>query len=293
VTARRCLGGLAMLVLTVQSPAASAQHHGGTHSHSSTPTVQPGPGPAHRSLGGLGAAGGGFGFGFGYGFPFYATAGPNGVFTFAPPIPFMGPGGFPGMPGFVPAPAGLGRGPVAPAPPPGFGGAGIADQAANKNKRKDPAKAVQLTTLGDRHFRVGNLKKADDRYQQAARLDSDSAAPRLRLAQVALVREQYAEAANRIREAEAAQPGWIVTAPDIQAIYGEPADFARHLARLESYLQIHPDDRDAWLVLGAQFYLSGRTGRAADVFQRLNDPKRRSDAALTAFLNATNQHEAK
>ena len=38
---------------------------------------------------------------------------------------------------------------------------------------------------------------------------------------------------------------------------------------------------------------SGRTGRAADVFQRLNDPRRKSDAALTAFLDATNQHEAK
>ena len=139
---------------------------------------------------------------------------------------FMGPGGFPGMPGFNPVPVAIGRGPVAPPPPPGFGGAGVADQALNKNKRKDPARAVQLTTMGDRLFRVGNLKKAEERYQQAARLDSDSAAPRMRLAQVALVREQYAEAANRIREAETAQPGWIVTAPDIQAIYAEPADFA-------------------------------------------------------------------
>jgi tetratricopeptide (TPR) repeat protein len=233
------------------------------------------------------------GFGFGYGIPYYATAGPNGVFTYAPPLLFMGPGGLAGIPRFVPVPVVVDRGPVAPAPPPGFGGAAVADQAPNKNTRKDPARAVQLTTMGDRLFRVGNLKKAEERYHQAARLDGDSAAPRLRLAQVALVREQYAEAANRIREAETAQPGWIVTAPDIQSIYAEPADFARHVSRLESYLQIHPDDRDAWLVLGAEFYLSGRTGRAADVFQRLNDPRRRSDAALAAFLDATNQNEAK
>ena len=120
--------------------------------------------------------------------------------------------------------------------------------------------------------------------------DVASAGPRIRLAQVALVREQYAEAAHRFREAETAQPGWIVTAPDIQGIYGEPAEFAGRLARLESYLQVHPDDRDAWLVLGAEWYLSGRTARAADVFLRLNDPARKSDIALAAFLDATNQH---
>jgi hypothetical protein len=293
VNARRYLGGLALVVLIVPLPAARAQRHGGTYAHHSNPPVHHGggPSPTHRSVGGLGAVSGGFGLG--YGIPYYAMAGPNGVSTYVPPLLFMGPGGFPGMPGLNPFPVAIGRGPVAPPPPPGFGGAGIADQAVNKIKRKDPARAVQLTTMGDRLFRVGNLKKAEERFQQAARLDSDSAAPRLRLAQVALVREQYAEAANQIREAEAAQPGWIVTAPDIQAIYAEPADFARHLARLESHLQIHPEDRDAWLVLGAQFYLSGRTGRAADVFQRLNDPRRRPDAALTAFLDATNQHEAK
>ena len=92
-----------------------------------------------------------------------------------------------------------------------------------------------------------------------------------------------------MREAETAEPGWIITAPDIQSIYGEPADFNRTLAHLESYLQVHPDDRDAWLVLGAQWFLTGRTAKAADVFKRLNDPKRKPDVALAAFLDASNQ----
>jgi cytochrome c-type biogenesis protein CcmH/NrfG len=155
--------------------------------------------------------------------------------------------------------------------------------------RKDPARSAQLVTVGDRLFRSSNVKKAEERYLQAARHDPGSATPLVRLAQVALVREQYGEAARRIRDAERAQPGWIVTAPDIQALYGEPSDFARHLARLESHLQVHPEDRDAWLVLGAQWYLSGRTARAADVFLRLNDPKRQPDIALAAFLQATKQ----
>jgi tetratricopeptide (TPR) repeat protein len=144
-------------------------------------------------------------------------------------------------------------------------------------------------TLGDRLFRGGNLKRAEERYQQAARADATQAAPYLHLVQIALARGKYAAAANRLREAETAQPGWIVTAPDIQAIYGEPAEFAHQIARLESYVQSHPQDRDAWLVLGAEWFLTGRTTRAADVFQRLNDPNRKPDIALAAFLDASNQ----
>jgi tetratricopeptide (TPR) repeat protein len=186
------------------------------------------------------------------------------------------------------------RGPLLPPPVPGL----VAPRpGANfrppKLKPGDPVRAGQLITIGDRLFRAGNLKKAEERYQQAMRTALDLAAPRIRLAQVAIARGNYTEAANRVREAEIAEPGWIITAPDIQSIYGEPAEFSRNLSRLESYLQVHPDDRDAWLVLGAQWFLTGRTARAADVFKRLDDPKRKPDVALAAFLDASNQAEAK
>jgi tetratricopeptide (TPR) repeat protein len=175
-------------------------------------------------------------------------------------------------------------------PPPGFldRNGGLAGNQA-KAKPADPARSAQLTTLGDRLFRAGNLKKAEERYLQAMRAAPDLAAPRVRLAQVALARGHFADAATRLREAETAQPGWILNAPDIQTIYGEPTEFARSLARVESYLQAHPDDRDGWLVLGAQLFLSGRTTKAADVFKRLDDPNRKSDVALAAFLDASNQ----
>jgi tetratricopeptide (TPR) repeat protein len=166
------------------------------------------------------------------------------------------------------------------------------DSRANL-KHGDPVRAGQLITVGDRLFRAGNLKKADERFQQAMRAAPDLAAPRARLAQVALARGNYTEAANRLREAETAEPGWIITAPDIQSIYGEPAEFARSVARLESYLQVHPDDRDGWLVLGAQWFLTGRTAKAADVFKRLDDPRRKPDVALAAFLAASNQAQSK
>lgn len=72
-------------------------------------------------------------------------------------------------------------------------------------------------------------------------------------------------------------------------LYGEPSEFARAVGRIETHLQTNPDDRDAWLLLGAEWFLSGRTAKAANVFKRLNDPARKPDIALAAFLDASNQ----
>jgi len=211
---------------------------------------------------------------------FIATATPSGiVYTLVPPF---------GSTILVPGSTSH-NGPVAPLPPPGLIRPARDEIPVVKVRRGDAARAAQVMTMGDRMFRISNWKRAEERYLQATRLDPGSAGPLIRLSQIAFVREQYREAADRLREAEAAQPGWIVTAPDVQALYSEPIDFAKHVARLESHLHAAPDDRDAWLVLGAEWYLSGRTGKAADVFLRLDDPHRRPDPALAAFLDATNQ----
>jgi len=144
--------------------------------------------------------------------------------------------------------------------------------------------------IGDRLFRAGNTRRAAERYEQAARADANSAAPLVRLAQTALLHGRYTEAANRFREALTADPGWLAKATDIESIYGEPGDFANQIAKLESHLQANPGDRDAWLVLGAQWFLSGRTRKAADIFLRLSD--RRPDPTLGAFLDATTPDDA-
>jgi cytochrome c-type biogenesis protein CcmH/NrfG len=156
---------------------------------------------------------------------------------------------------------------------------------AVKTKKPEATKAGQMTVLGDRLFRAGNLRKASDRYDQALRLDPHSAEPRIRLAQIALVRGQFAEAAHQIREAIMVDRDWLAKAGDIESLYSEPADFAKQIEKLESHLQASPNDRDAWLVLGAEWFLSGRTRKAADVFLRLAD--RKPDRALEAFLDAT------
>jgi cytochrome c-type biogenesis protein CcmH/NrfG len=166
--------------------------------------------------------------------------------------------------------------PIEPDPPgPAF------PRAAN---REDPQRAAQWLKMGDRHFRVKDLVRATTRYEQALRYDETSAAPRVRLAQVAIARGQYREAVMRLREAQAAEPGWLAFAEDVQGLFPEPADFAAMIGRLETHLQAHPEDRDAWLILGAQWFLSGRSQQAADAFARLTD--RQPDSMLAAFLDA-------
>ncbi len=289
--------GTGVLTTALALPTAMAQRSGHSGSgwvahHVSGRTMVGGIGGGLNRGSGIGiggGVGGGFGgWGFGPWLPYYAVGMPGGIFTYVPPMLPMAPGGF--VPMMPPQPL-VDRAPIAPPPPAGMMIPANQNRPANKGtqKAKDAGRAAQLVVMGDRLFRGNNTKKAEERYAQATRLDPSSAAPLVGLAQIALVREQYGEAARRLREAETAQPGWIAVAHDIQSVYGEPGDFARHLARLESHLQAHPDDRDAWLVLGAEWYLSGRTARAADVFLRLNDPKRRPDIALSAFLRATNQ----
>jgi hypothetical protein len=220
--------------------------------------------------------------------PFYAPFGPGG-FGYYPGLG-MGPSPF-GFSPFAPMrpwPPG-GSGPLLPPPPPNLVGNPPQEPAKPARAPGDAKRSAQLMTIGDRLFRAGNLKKAEERYLQAIRASADLAAPYVRLAQIAIVRGNYQVAANRLREAETAQPGWLETATDIQSIYGEPADFAKQISRLETHVQIHPDDRDAWLILGAEWFLSGRTARAADVFLRLDDPRRKADIALAAFLDASNQ----
>lgn len=150
--------------------------------------------------------------------------------------------------------------------------------------RRQVEQAQERLTVGDRYFRAGEYRRASVRYQEAIDADPDDPQPYVRLAQVAVARGEYGEAANRFREAQMVRPGWMLAARDVQNLFGDPTDFARVLSTLESYLQTHPEDRDGWLVLGAELYLSRRTDRAADCFVRLTD--RAPDSTLSAFLDA-------
>ncbi len=218
----------------------------------------------------LGAVGSGYGsYGYGYGPCLYRLGGyrspRRSVMAF--PVP-VGQGG-----------GGL----MLPMPPQGV----LAPNPPAAARRTNPARAKELVEIGDRSFRAGNTKRAEEKFLLAAKADPTAPAPHVHLAQVSLARGDYAAAADHLRDAVtvANDPGWLINAPDIQSIFAEPADFAKQLARLESHLQANPNDRDAWFVLGAECYLSGRSRQASDVFQRLSD--RRPDEALSAFIDAS------
>ncbi len=299
--AARTMHCLGVAILLLAPGNTRAQHGGGGHMHGGGGGPMVYGGGHHHGMGGLplAAVGPGYGYagygvaGFGYGLPPIFVGG--GYYSSYNPalMPWAFNGFGPGS-GMMSPPMPV-RGPRVLAPPqPGAawpnGNGNVVKPTATRN---DPARAAQLLKFGDRLFRAGNLKKAEERYLQALHVASNQAAPHFRLAQIALTRGHYAAAANRLRDAETAEPGWVLTAPDVQSLYGEPTEFAQQVARLESYVQAHPDDRDAWLVLGAQWLLSGRTGRAADVFLRLDDPHRKRDVALSAFIIASNHMKPK
>ncbi len=247
-----CIG---VAILGIVTGRAHAQHGGSHHGSWHGWHGGGGHGNASPQVFGLGAVG--FYGGFYGGYVPMLAIGPGG---FMPPIGWMGP---PSCRGEVRschhrrrACRGL-----------------IAMSDARTSNRATPSVLEQLTTLGDRLFRAGNFKKAEERYLQAIRVAPDLAKPRFRLAQIAMMRGQYDTAATRVREAETAQPGWIINAPDIQALYGEPADFANNMARLESHLQTNPDDRDAWLVLGAEWFLSGPNNQGGRCLQETQRPQ--------------------
>ena len=156
--------------------------------------VQAGPGGMHGVSGHGGNGGGNHGAFSGHSGPFFVGFGVGGGGFYYAYSPFlvMGPGGFvppfPAMmPPFMPT-----QGPLLPPPIPGMF---VPQPRANVRpanfRHGDPVRAGQLITLGDRLFRAGNLKKAEDRFQQAARTAPDLAGPRVRLAQVALARGNY------------------------------------------------------------------------------------------------------
>jgi tetratricopeptide (TPR) repeat protein len=269
------------IVLVMVAPAVAQHHHhhsGSFASHTGggnvviTGFVQ---GGGHSRGGyGLGAVGSGYGsfgngYGYGYGLPYY------GVGFIPPPLVMVMP--IQPIP-VAQRPGGL----MLPMPP-----VGMVDPNQPRARRTNPARAKEVVEIGDRSFRAGNTKRAEEKYNLAIKADPTAPAPHVHLAQVSLARGDYAAAADHLRDAVtvATDPAWLLNAPDIQSIFAEPGDFAKQLARLESHLQANPNDRDAWFVLGAESYLSGRSRQASDVFQRLTD--RRADEALTAFIDAS------
>jgi tetratricopeptide (TPR) repeat protein len=258
-----CLG---LIMIGIGALPAFGQHGGGGHSGGGSHGGGSHGGGSHGSPGHRPGGGG-------IGSPVYI---PGGYF----PVVFLPPPIITTPPPIVVAGGGL----MLPTPPP-TPPVRLASAPSRATLRAQAAKAENYVTLGDNLFRARNYHRAEQRYVQAANTNPSSAAPHVRIAQLALIRGDFAEAAAEYRAAMAAEPGWLLNAGDVQRLFPEPADFSQAVAKLEAHLQATPGDRDGWLVLGAEWYLSGRARQSADVFTRLND--RKPDATLAAFLDAT------
>ncbi len=275
------LAVLATLAAARDGSAQSSANSGSAHASYSS-------GGSGRSVG-FGVSGGGWGNTIVYNptlFPIWTPYGPGVLLP--PPLIVVAPGG--GFP--VPAPY-----PVAPLPT-GFGQGGglqlplppreLDDApivARPQVRRVSLTRVEELVTMGERLFRAKNYKKSEERFEQAADANPNSARPHVLLAQIALTRGDYKRAAGHFRDAHTAEPNWLVGATDIMALYTEPADFHKRIEVLESHVRVNPADRDAWLVLGAEKFLTGKVRESSDIFRRLND--RRADPTLAGFLDAT------
>jgi len=78
----------------------------------------------------------------------------------------------------------------------------------------------------------------------------------------------YQPAAAAVRRGLASVPD-IVDAPlDIVRQYGEPKDFEMHMQALQLYVASHPDDQNAWFLMGYVLYSSGHPEKAASAFAK-------------------------
>ena len=117
-------------------------------------------------------------------------------------------------------------------PDPGFGVAGplppreheraVEGRAPEDEEEGRPGAAASSSRSATASSAAGNANRAAERYEQAAPRRPHAATPRVRLAQIALARGQYTEAADHLREAMTAEPGWLSHAPDIQRSTASP-----------------------------------------------------------------------
>ncbi len=114
------------------------------------------------------------------------------------------------------------------------------------------------------------------RYAQAARSfiaaadkDHGDAGSRLHAAQCLMSSGLYSQALVYVRRAFELAPQLIYRPLNHRDNYAFPLDFDRHLAEMERYVEAHPKDDDAVLLLAYEQFFSARPTRAAKAMRRV------------------------
>jgi tetratricopeptide (TPR) repeat protein len=145
----------------------------------------------------------------------------------------------------------------------------------------------ELLKNGMTSFESGDYEKAARLFLQAAMANPDNIDALLAYAVARFATGDYAVSAIAIRRGVSKFPGVVNAAFDVRDRYGRPDDFEPQMVQLERFVQVHPDDIDAWLVLGFIRHFSDQRELSARTFQLLLKTADESDAMIAEiFLTA-------
>lgn len=133
------------------------------------------------------------------------------------------------------------------------------------------ALADRYVTLGDLYFRVGRYDRAAESYRRAVDLDPADANLRFILSDALFAVGRYAEAADAIRDAILLDAGLVESRADKRSFYAVAGDFDAHMVAITRWIETHPTDADAWLVLGYNRVFRGELDAARDALIQARD----------------------
>ena len=147
--------------------------------------------------------------------------------------------------------------------------------------------ADSYLTLGDRAFREGRYADAVHFYAKATELEPEVGVFSLVLFDALFATGDYGYAAFALRRALTLEPELVESNVDKRTFYADSSEFDRQLATLELYIEDHPADGDARLVLAANQLFSGAPARAVDTLEDpLADTLDDDDAATLILARA-------
>jgi hypothetical protein len=149
-----------------------------------------------------------------------------------------------------------------------------------------------LLAQAARTFKEGDYEQARRLLVQAVLSEADNGFAELAYALGHFAVGEYEAAAEAVRRGAALVPDVIDLPIDVVRQYGNASDFERHLAALRSYATGHPQDQNAWFLLGYMLYSSGRPEEAGRAFERaakLNP----SDAYAAVYRDAASRVKPK
>lgn len=134
---------------------------------------------------------------------------------------------------------------------------------------KQMSPAEQFSRLGDLFFRRGQYDQAAIAYERALREDPNRASLHFVLADARFAMGDYLGAALAIRHGLVKEPALVSAQIDKRDFYEKSNEFEKQMNALSQYMNVHPDNADAMLVLGYNLHFSGQREEAKKVFAQV------------------------